>query len=78
MDSPTVQIFGDKKLKRKLIQSVNSVKKKIKSLREDKADLTSTLQETFQPITAPLNSLLKHMDPKNDLTIKRKRKKKTF
>lgn len=75
MDSSTVQqqqqqqqIFGDKKLKRKLIESVKSVKKKIKSLNEDKVELASTLQETFQPITKPLNTLLEQMDSKNNKT----------
>ncbi|CAB3251402.1 unnamed protein product [Arctia plantaginis] len=58
LSTTTTQIFGDKELKRKLIQLVSLVKKKIKTLNEGKAELTSTLQETFQPITQPLNTLL--------------------
>lgn len=51
-------VFGEKELKRKLVQSVSSVKKKIKAFKEGKAELSTALQETFQPITQPLNTLL--------------------
>lgn len=50
-------VFREKELKRKLIQSVSSVKKKIKAFKEGKAELSTALQETFQPITQPLNTL---------------------
>lgn len=80
MDSSTVQLFGDKELKRKLLQSVSSVKKKIKALNEGKAELTSTLQETFQPITQPLNTLLHHINSNDDkgLIVKHETDEKSF
>lgn len=70
MDPTTPQFFGDKHLKRKLVQSVSSVKKKIKALNEGKAELTTTLQETFQPITKPLNTLLDQIQTSDDNNIK--------
>lgn len=57
-----MQIFGDKETKRKLIESVSAVKKKIKLLNEDKADITSALKETFEPITKPLNTLVNQLN----------------
>ncbi|XP_063370395.1 histone H3.v1-like [Cydia amplana] len=51
-------VFGDKQLKRKLVKSIDSVKKKFKSLQSNRAELATSLEETFQPITKPLNVLI--------------------
>lgn len=58
MASAAEQIFGNKKLKRKLIKSVKSVKEKVKALKENQSILSTALEETFQPITKPLNVLV--------------------
>lgn len=57
MVSTGEQMWGDKNLKRKLIKSVESVKKKVKALRSDKVLLSTALETTFEPITKPLNTL---------------------
>lgn len=57
----TKHIFGDKKLKRKLIQSVDSVRNKVKALRDNKSLIDSTLKQTFEPITKPLNILTENL-----------------
>lgn len=58
MECGSDQIFGDKELKRKLIKSVDSVKKKVRALHNDRAEFANALEETFKPVTQPLNDLL--------------------
>ncbi|KAJ2937565.1 hypothetical protein O0L34_g12962 [Tuta absoluta] len=54
------QMFGNKKLKRKLVESVKAVKAKVKALHDENTALTETMEKTFKPLTNPLNTLLKN------------------
>lgn len=55
----------EKNMKGQLIKSVNSIKNKLKQMKNEEATTNTNLHRIFKPLTVPLTEIKKHLDNKN-------------